>query len=87
MSMTWREYQLRKKGYEREKKLESYTTRDIVYHSLVATGAIDPRKISINSFRPIDGNVIEKVSDKAKVSYEMAMKEYLNEVGTKNGRS
>ncbi|MCT3835883.1 hypothetical protein [Elizabethkingia anophelis] len=85
--MTWREYQLRKKGYEREKKLESYITRDIVYHSLVSTGAIDPKKIPINSFRPLDGNTVEKVSDKAKASYEKAMKEYLNEVGVKNGGS
>ncbi|AQX87160.1 hypothetical protein ATB97_10945 [Elizabethkingia bruuniana] len=85
MGMTWREYQLRKLGYERNRKITAYVTRDIVYHSLVATGAIDPRKTSINSFRPLEGSKVVKASDKAKVSYEAAMKEYLNEVKTRNG--
>ncbi|MCT3788487.1 hypothetical protein HZQ67_14020 [Elizabethkingia anophelis] len=82
--MTWREYQLRKKGYERERKLDAYKNRDIVYHSLVATGAIDSKKISIDKFRPLDGGPTERVSDGAKASYEAAMRKYLNEVEASN---
>jgi hypothetical protein len=35
-------------------KDRQYTTRTIAYYSLVATGAIDTRKMSMQKFMPID---------------------------------
>lgn len=41
-------------GYIRAEKEEWKRSRLMSYHSLVATGAIDPKKLSIEKFMPID---------------------------------
>ncbi len=83
MEMTWLEFTLRTEGYYRKVKKEWYHTRFIGYHSLVSTGAIDTRKISINKFLPLDSDAKPKgVSDAAKEAFEKAQEQYLKE---KNG--
>jgi hypothetical protein len=52
--LTWREYLLKRDGYIREIKNRQYTTRTIAYYSLVATGAIDTKKMSMEKFMPLE---------------------------------
>ncbi len=52
--MTWREFVLRVNGYRRQQKEKWYHTRLVSYYSLVATGAIDTKKISIDKFMPLE---------------------------------
>lgn len=52
--LTWREYLLKRDGYLREFKNRQYTTRTIAYYSLVATGAIDTKKMSMEKFMPLE---------------------------------
>lgn len=51
--MTWREFQLRRFGFDRESKLRWEHTRDISYYALAATGAINTTKLSKEKFFPI----------------------------------
>lgn len=62
--LTWKEYQLKRDGYLRETINRQYTTRTIAYYSLVATGAIDTKKMSMEKFMPIQGETKEnRISD------------------------
>ena len=72
--MTWREYQLRRLGFARSQKREWEKTRTIAYYSLVATGAISTKKMSIEKFMPLEGKKANKVSDTAKKHLEKLRK-------------
>lgn len=52
--MTWREFQLKVYGYRREQKNKWHHSRLIAYYSLVATGAIDTKKMSMEKFMPLE---------------------------------
>ena len=52
--MTWREFHLRKIGFERSEKREWYRTREIGYASLIG-GGVDPKKLTKEKYIPLDG--------------------------------
>lgn len=54
--MTWREFQLRRFGFIRSQIEDWKKTRMVSYYSLVATGAINTTKMSIEKFMPLDDN-------------------------------
>ena len=80
--MTWREFQLRRAGYLREEKRRWEHSRSISYYSLVATGAIDTRKMSIEKFMPLDGTpqkgIMSDEQKEAMVKARERVKEQLN---------
>ena len=81
-SWTWREFQLKRLGYFRKEKDEWKKARMTSYYSLVATGAIDTRKMSIEKFMPLDSAQQSKgrISDAMKEAYAKAQNNYLKEV-------
>lgn len=76
------EYQLRRDGYFRKQKEQMYHTRSISYYSLVATGAIDTRKMSIEKFMPLDGTpqkgIMSDEQKEAMIKARERVKEQLN---------
>lgn len=81
--MTWKEYHLRRFGYLRAELKEWERVRFTSYHSLVATGAINPKKTTMQKFMPFDSDPKPKrVSDAGKEAFEKAQEQYLKE---KNG--
>lgn len=79
--MTWREFQLRRYGYEREDKSKWLHTREICYYVLAATGAIDTKKMSKEKFMPLNGNGSKKlggITDRGKELFMKALKESVN---------
>lgn len=80
--MSWREFQLRRSGYFRKEKEEWKKARMTSYYSLVATGAIDTRKMSIEKFMPLDSAPQSKgrISDAMKNAFQIAQDNYLKEV-------
>ena len=70
--MSWREFKLRQFGHLRKQKTEWIHSRFLAYHSLVATGAIESKKMSIEQFMSLDGKKVGKVSSAA---IEMLKKE------------
>jgi len=79
--MTWREFQLRKYGYDREQRSKWEHTREISYCALAATGAIDTRKMSKEKFMSLDGGGSKKVvgiTDRGKELFMKALKESVN---------
>lgn len=78
--MTWREYQLRRMGYIRTQKEEWKRTRLISYHSLVATGAVDPKKMSIEQFMPLDDERKPKATSEGLKALALAREKYNQEV-------
>ncbi len=53
--MTWREFHLRRIGFERSEKREWYRTREVGYASLIG-GGVDPKKLSKEKYMPLDEN-------------------------------
>ncbi|MDV4024646.1 hypothetical protein CMT52_09895 [Elizabethkingia anophelis] len=51
--MSWREFQLRRIGYERSQKTDWYKVREIAYWSAAGT-AIDVRKVPKDKFMAIE---------------------------------
>ena len=51
--MTWREFHLRKIGFERSEKREWYRTREVGYASLIG-GGVDPKKLTKEKYIPLD---------------------------------
>lgn len=54
-NMTWREFHLRKIGFERSEKREWYRTREVGYASLIG-GGVDPKKLPKEKYMPLDEN-------------------------------
>lgn len=80
--MTWREFHLKKAGYERSQLEEWKKTRLIAYFSGVGQ-SID-HKTSIDKWLPLDGDKpINAVSSEAKDRFKALQKEYYKKV--KNG--
>lgn len=53
----------------------------ISYYALVATGAIDTKKMSIEKFMPLDDSISKpRMSDAMKNAYQIAQDKYLKEV-------
>ena len=52
--MTWREFHLRKIGFERSEKREWYRTREVGYASLIG-GGVDSKKLTKEKYIPLDG--------------------------------
>ncbi|WP_288446523.1 hypothetical protein [uncultured Chryseobacterium sp.] len=84
--MTWREFQLRKLGYSREDKTRWLHTREVTYHVLVATGAIDTRKMSKEKFMPLENgsNKTVVITSRAKEIFMKAVNDVVNESGSRN---
>ena len=53
--MTWREFHLRRIGFERSEKREWYRTREVGYASLIG-GGVDPKKLTKEKYMPLDEN-------------------------------
>lgn len=81
--MSWREFQLRKMGYDRKEKIEWEKVRQIAYWSGVEVG-FDRSKYSPQKFMPLDDKEQSKgVSEEAQARFKKAQKEYKEKV--KNG--
>ena len=79
--MSWREYQLRRIGYIRQEKEEWKRTRMVSYYSLVASGAIDTRKMSIEQFMPLDGkSKSSRMTDSGRNALKEARRIYLEQL-------
>ena len=81
--MSWREFLLRREGYLRELKREAYNVRDVVYHSLVAGGALDHKKTKIDQFRPLANKEVKKADSSNVSMYLNEYKQYLEKVNNK----
>ena len=87
--MTWREFILRREGFFREKENEDIRqmkhTRIVSYFTLVATGAIDTKKLSLEKFLPIKGGGKQraKIEDWQKEAFLNAINEVRNESGSR----
>lgn len=79
--MTWREFMLAKHGYIRQQTEDWKKARLTAYYSLVASGAIDSKKTSIESFMPLEGK--KKVNRAGLEALKKAQQEYLEK---KHGR-
>ncbi len=85
--MTWREFILRREGFFRERKNEETRqmkhTRVISYFTLVATGAIDTKKLSLDKFLPIKEGASKgnKIEDWQKEALLNAINGVVNESG------
>lgn len=84
MNMTWREYLLRREGYLREKNNENTRhtkyARMISYWTLVSTGVVDTRKMSIEKFMPLDEKVERaRIEDWQKEALMKAVNEAVND--------
>jgi len=78
--MTWREFQLRKAGYEREQLKNWEHTRMVAYWAGAGT-AFDGSKMSITKFLPLGGETGKpRVSDEHRESFNKAMQEYKDKV-------
>jgi len=78
--MSWREFQLRKAGYEREQLKEWERTRMIAYWAGM-DGGFDGKKTTIEKFIPLKGDRFKpKVSDEHRESFNKAMQDYKNKV-------
>ena len=51
--MTWREFHLRRIGFERSEKREWYKVREMGYAALIG-GGVDPKKLSKEKYMPLD---------------------------------
>lgn len=72
--MSWREFQLRRIGYEREQKTDWYKVREIsywVYMSIPTKG----KKASKQEFMPIEQKVVETVSKDNVMDYFLMLHE------------
>ena len=71
-------------GYQRQQKEEWKRARMVSYYALVATGAVDTRKVSIEKFMPLDEPQKKtKVSNTALEAFKLAQQKYLEQ--TENG--
>ena len=76
--MTWREFQLRKAGYEREQLKEWQRARMIAYFSGYGQSISEK---NILRWLPLKGEIIKpKVSDEHRESFNKAMQDYKNKV-------
>lgn len=84
--MTWREFQLRRYGYERENRAKWEHTREISYCALVATGAIDTKKMSKEKFMPLENgsNKTVAITSRAKEIFMKAVNDVVNESRSRN---
>ena len=53
--MTWREFHLRRIGFERSEKREWYKVREMGYAALIG-GGVDPKKLTKEKYMPLDEN-------------------------------
>ena len=85
--MTWREFQLRKAGYEREQLRNWEHTRMTAYWSGAGT-AFDGKKTTMDKFLPL-GKDFEKpiVSEEHQASFIKMMQDYKDKVKNKNVNS
>ena len=79
--ITWREFMLAKHGFIRQQTEEWKRARLTAYYSLVASGAIEPRKTSIESFMPLEGK--KKTNKKALEALKREQQKYIEK---KHGR-
>ena len=86
--MTWREFQLKRMGFERSEKRKWFMVREIGYASLIG-GHIDPKKLPKDKYIPLDDNTPKKASSSAfealkreREIYSEKVKEKLNGSGT-----
>jgi hypothetical protein len=85
--MTWREFQLRRYGYERENRAKWEHTREISYCALAATGAIDTKKMSKEQFMSLENGSKKTatITSRAKELFMKAVNEVVNvESGSRN---
>lgn len=81
LDMTWREFSLRRRGWEREQKRQWIHTREVSYNALVATGAIDPKKTTRETFMPIEGGKSKtRMTEKQRAALKKAQQEYKDSI-------
>ena len=83
--MTWREFHLRRIGFERSEKREWYRTREVGYASLIG-GGVDPKKLTKEKYMPLDeakpnGIMTDGMKEALAKAREIAQKQ-LNGSGT-----
>ena len=83
--MTWREFHLRRIGFERSEKREWYRTREVGYASLIG-GGVDPKKLTKEKYMPLDdtkpkGIMTDGMKEAMARAREIAQKQ-LNGTGT-----
>ena len=83
--MTWREFHLRRIGFERSEKREWYRTREVGYASLIG-GGVDPKKLTKEKYMPLDeakpnGIMTDSMKEALAKAREIAQKQ-LNGSGT-----
>lgn len=77
--MTWREFQLRKYGFERSEKRNWFKIRELGYASLVA-GGMDPKKVSKEKYLPLEEKRRATVGSAAFEALKAAKEQYLKEI-------
>ena len=79
--MTLLEFNLKTEAYYRINVDEWKKVRTISYFSLVATGAINTQKMSIEKFMPLDGanKTTHRLTDAMKEAFVNAQNQYLIE--------
>lgn len=83
--MTWREFQLKKAGWEREQLRKWEHTRLIAYFS-GAGQSIDPKK-SMQSWMPLNElDNKSEIPEEQKQAFKEAMKQYQQQVKEKDGK-
>jgi len=77
--MTWREFHLRRIGFERSEKREWYRTREVGYASLIG-GGVDPKKLTKEKYMPLDENQNKyRVTEEGFAALKLAQEKYLKE--------
>ena len=84
--MTWREFQLKKAGWEREQLRQWERTRMVAYWSGV-DGGFDGKKTNITKFMPLGKETVKpQVSDEQRQAFKDAMEKYNEQKKELNGR-
>jgi len=82
MDMTWREFHLRKLGFERTEKRDWYKIREVGYASLIG-GGVDPKKLTKEKYMPLDEPQQKQVTNEHFEALKIAQQKYLEQ--TENG--
>ena len=81
--MSWREFHLRKIGFERSEKRAWYKVREMGYAALIG-GGVDPKKLSKDKYMPLDAPNSHHVTQDGFAALKEAQQKYLEQT---NGRT
>lgn len=78
-NMTWREFHLRKIGFERSEKREWYKVREMGYASLIG-GGVDPKKLTKEKYMPLEETQSKyQVTKDGFAALKLAQQKYLKQ--------